>query len=73
MDSWDRFKETILPPASSFYSKLDISGVIDQDYEHACKVWRDFGIRNLGGYHDLYLRTDIILLERYSNLLGVFV
>ena len=39
-----------------------MSRVKDQDYEHACKVWRDFGIRNLGEYHDLYLRTDVILL-----------
>ena len=62
MDSWDRFKETTLSPASFFYSKLNISGVIDQDYEHACTIWRDFGIRNLGEYHNLYLRTDIILL-----------
>ena len=62
MDSWDRFEETTLPPVSSFYSKLNMSGVSNQDYKHACKVWRDFGIRNLGEYHDLYLRTDVILL-----------
>ena len=39
-----------------------MSGVSNQDYEHARKVWRDFGICNLGEYHDLYLRTDVILL-----------
>ena len=55
MDNWGRFEETTLPPVSSFYSKLNMSGVSDQDYEHACKVWRDFGIRNLGDCHDLYL------------------
>ena len=62
MDSWDTFEETALPPSSSFYSKLNMSGVSDKDYEHTCKVWREFGIRNLGEYHDLYLRTDVILL-----------
>ena len=62
MDSWDRFEETALPPKGAFYSKLNMSGVSDQDYEHACKVWRDFGIRNLGEYHNLYLRTDVIFL-----------
>ena len=62
MDSWDRVKETTLPPASSFHSKLNKSGVSNQDYKHACKVWRDFEIRNLEEYHDLYLRTDVILL-----------
>ena len=62
MDNWDKFEETTLPPKSSFYSKLNMSRVSNQDYKHACKVWRDFGIRNLGEYHDLYLKTDVILL-----------
>ena len=39
-----------------------MSGVSDTDYEHTCSVWREFGIRNMGEYHDLYLRTDVILL-----------
>ena len=62
MDNWDHFEEVTLPPVSSFYSKLNMSGVSNQDYEHACKVWRDFEIKNPGEYHDLYLRTDVILL-----------
>ena len=69
MDNWDRFEETALPPKSSFYSKLNMSGVSNQDYEHACKVWRDFGIRNLGEYHNLYLKTDVILL---ANIFEAF-
>ena len=62
MDSWDRFEETSLPPAKHFYSKLNMSGVSKTDYEHACTVWADFGVRNLGEYHNLYLRTNVILL-----------
>ena len=62
MDSWDKFKETSLPPAKHFYSNLNMSGVSDEDYEHACWVWREFGIENMGKYHDLYLKTDVVLL-----------
>ena len=62
MDDWNRFKETALPPKEAFYSKLSMSGVSDQDYEHAHRVWSKFGINNLGEYHDLYLCTDVILL-----------
>ena len=62
MDSWDRFEETSLPGIKSFYGNLNMSGVSDKDYEHAHRVWREFGIRNMGKYHDLYLRTDVVLL-----------
>ena len=55
MDDWDKFRETVLPPKKAFYSKLNMSGVSDQDYEHARRVWSEFGINNLGEYHDLYL------------------
>ena len=64
MDSWDKFEETSLPSIEKFYSNLNMSGVNDEDYEHACKVWREFGIRNMGEYHDLYLRTDVVLLAK---------
>ena len=62
MDGWDKFKESVLPPKEAFYSKLNMSGVSDQDYEHALRVWAEFGINNLGKYHDLYLKMDVILL-----------
>ena len=39
-----------------------MSGVSDKEYEHACKVWKEFGVKNMGEYHDLYLRMDVILL-----------
>ena len=44
------------------FSKLTGSGITNEDYEHATKVWKKFNIQNLGKYHDLYLRTDVILL-----------
>ena len=62
MDDWNRFKETALPPKEAFYSKLSMSGVSDQAYEHVRRVWREFGLKDLGEYHDLYLKTDVILL-----------
>ena len=61
MSSWDKFNESILPSKDKFYSNLNMSGVSDKEYEHACKVWNEFGIKNMGDYHDLYLKTDTIL------------
>ena len=39
-----------------------MSGVGNEDYEHANRVWKEFGLKDLGEYNDLYLKTDVILL-----------
>ena len=62
MNDWDKFKETKLPPKEAFHSKLNMTGVSEEDYEHAKRVWKEFGLKDLGEYHDLYLKTDVILL-----------
>ena len=51
MSEWEKFKETKLPPKEAFYSKLNMSGVSSENYEHARSVWKEFGIRILGEYH----------------------
>ena len=62
MDNFDKFNETKLPPANEFYSRLYDSNVNEKDYAHAQKVWSHFGFKNMGEYHDLYLKTDVVLL-----------
>ena len=39
MTDWDKFKEMNLPPREAFYSKLNMVGVKEEDYEHARRVW----------------------------------
>ena len=62
MNDWDKFKEMKLPPREAFCSKLNMTGVREEDYEHMNRVWKEFGLKDLGEYHDLYLKTDVILL-----------
>ena len=69
MLSWDKLEESQLPPIEAFYSNLNMSNVSDDDYQHTQKVWKEFRIRNLGEYHNLYLQTDVILL---SNVFEAF-
>ena len=62
VNSWDRFNRTQLPPIDTFYSNLNMSLISEEGYQNAQRVWEEFGIHNLGDYHDLYLRTDVVLL-----------
>ena len=59
---FDKFRDRQLPPKEAFYSNLTKEHISDEDYERAKKIWEHFGIRNLGQYHDLYLKTDVLLL-----------
>ena len=69
MSSWDKFEETKLPPKEAFHSNLNMSDISKCDYEHAQKVWKESKLKNLGEYHDLYLKTDVLLL---SNMFQTF-
>ena len=62
MDSMKKFNETKLPNIEAFYSHLSEGGITEQEYEHATNVWNKFNIKNMGEYHDLYLKTDVLLL-----------
>ena len=62
MDSLEKLKETKLPPKESFYSRLNDEDISDEDYQHAIKVWKTFGMKTLQDYHDLYNEADVLLL-----------
>ena len=62
MDNWEKFDETTLPPNEAFYSNLNLESISDEDYAHAQKVWEVFEIKNRGKYHDLYVKSDMLLL-----------
>ena len=61
-NSFKRFNEDELPDKSTFFSSLKDSGVNEKEYKKAVNFWKVFKIKNLGEYHDLYLKTDILLL-----------
>jgi len=72
MNSFERFSDEQLPSQEHFYSKLTEKELNDSDYAHAKKVWNKFNIQNMGEYHDLYLKGDVLLLadvfERFRNV-----
>ena len=62
MDDWNKFNEKVLQRKESFYSNLTLENITKTDYAHANNVFKKFNINNLGEYHDLYVRSDTLLL-----------
>ena len=72
MDDWERFNEISSPKKEDFHSHLNIDDTTVANYAHAKSVCKDFEIKNLAGYHDLYFQNDTILLadifENFRNM-----
>jgi hypothetical protein len=62
VDCLSKLDEHNLPPKEAFYSRLNDSGISDDDYEHAQTVWKEFGCKTFRDYHDLYNVSDVLLL-----------
>ena len=62
MDSLEKFKQTELLTKEQFYSILNNEHITDEDYQHAQNVWNTFKLQSMGEYHDLYLKSDVLLL-----------
>ena len=62
MNNWRKFDETTLPPKEAFYSNLNLENISNEDYAHAQTVWEVFEINTRGEYHDLYVKSNTLLL-----------
>ena len=62
MDSFKKIGESRLPDIDCFFSSLKNCEITDKEYQRACDVWKVSEIKNLGEYHNLYLKIDILLL-----------
>ena len=62
MDSWERFNETSLPSKKEFYSNLNVEDIDEIDYRPDNNVSKSFKLENVGDYHDLYVKSDTLLL-----------
>ena len=71
-NSLKKFKETNLPDIDKIFSSLKGCGISEKEYQRAYNVWKVFEIKNLGQYHDLYLKNDVLLMyhvfEKFISL-----
>jgi hypothetical protein len=56
---------------------LTKEGISQEEFKHAVKIWKYFKIKNLGEWHDLYLKLDVLLLidvfENFRDFVCLFV
>ena len=62
MDSFQKFNDTQLPIKKDFFSILYNEHISHEQYNHAQTVWNTFKLKTMGDYHDLYLKSDTLLL-----------
>ena len=72
MDCFEKLDETHLPPIECWYSRLNDTNISQQDYDHTNKVWETFQMKTMRDYHNLYQKTDVLLLadvfERFRDI-----
>ena len=73
MNSFEIFSEVKLPARKYFYSSTQDGKIVDdakisdghisvKDYLTCEKTWDKFEMKNMGDYHDLYLKENVLLL-----------
>ena len=62
MDAWEKNNETTLPEKEEFYSSLNMEDITDADCMNSKRVCKNFEIKNKREYHELYLKSDALLL-----------
>ena len=72
IDDWENFNEGSLPEKNIFYSHLNMEGITYAEYMHTKRVCKDFEIKNLDEFYDLYFQSNILLFadvfENFWNM-----
>ena len=64
----EKSNETSLPEKENFCSHLRTEDIPDIDWGHTKRVFKDFKIKNVCEYHDLYVQSDTLLLaDEFNN------
>ena len=50
-----------MPAKEQFYSRLSEEDLALDEYKKAKQIWKRFNIKNMGDYHDLHFKTDVLL------------
>ena len=66
-DDWEKFNENLQPEKEGFYNNLIIVNIMETDADLAKRICKDIKIKNMGKYHDLYLKNDTLLADVFEK------
>ena len=80
MNRFERFNEEKLPAKKYFYSSIKDGKICDdgkisdghiniKGYSTCEKTWDKFRMKNMGDYHDHYLKKDLLLVDVYEKFI----
>ena len=59
-----------MPDKCEYFSSIKDKCISKEEYDRAINLWNIFKIKTLGDYHNLYLKTNVLLLtDVFQNLL----
>ena len=74
MNSFEKIFEDKLPDERNFFSSLKDECISEKDYKGAIDVLNVFKMNTMGDYHDLYLKTDVLLLaDVFENFINTYL
>ena len=65
MNSMDRSDETSLSSKNHFFNKLSNKHISRKQYKHAQRVWDKFHCKTLEDYHNINLKSDVLLFADF--------
>ena len=67
MDDWEKFNKTSLLEKKFLTVFLNMEDITDAGYTHAKRICKDFEMKKVCKYHDLYVQSDTLLLADVFN------
>ena len=62
INTYEKLMESKLPKQKKFNNKLTFSKCSNSDYKQAQLVWKTFNCYTMLDYHNIYLKSDVLLL-----------
>ena len=71
IDSIEKLNNNELPKKEDWFSTLTQKDITEEEYSHAKNVWKVYKCKTFKDYHNLYLKTDVLILadafEQFRN------